>query len=141
MKLSDAKLNVFAVRGAYAEWRAACRELAGWVRELAMPEASSTEGRASLRAKLLLRLQHVDAWPFPTGELLGTFPRALWSLWQPITGHRPERRCTWPECTHLLPADAHGNRHLCDDHRLEALRLRSERNRRKRAQQAPSGAH
>lgn len=110
-------------------WRDACRELAGWVDELPRPDATSSDGRAILTALLVLRLQQVDAWPFPAGELLGTFPRALWSLWQPVTGRRPQRRCAWPECSILLPADAHGNRRHCDQHRLVANRERAARNR------------
>jgi hypothetical protein len=113
-------------------WRDACRELAGWVDELSKPDAASTDGRAILTALLVLRLQHVDAWPYPTGDLLGTFPRALWSLWRPVTGRRPQRPCTWLGCTRLLPADAHGNRRYCDEHQRVAHRERAARNRARR---------
>jgi hypothetical protein len=112
-----------------AEWRAACRELAGWVEELARPDATTPARRATLRPLLALRLQMIDAWPFPTGDLLGTFPRALWSLWQPVTGQNPERRCEEPECTRFLPVDAHGNLRLCEEHRREHDRRRAARNR------------
>lgn len=130
--LSEGDLPLYPAESV-TEWRKACRELAGWVEELARPDASDPDRRSALRAILLYRLQSVDAWPFPTDELLGTFPRALWSLWQPVTGQRPERRCGWPDCTRLLPANAHGNRRHCDEHRLERDRLRAARNRRKLA--------
>ena len=115
------------------EWRTACRELAGWVEELARPDAGTADRRSALRAMLLYRLQTIDAWPYPTGEVLGTFPRALWSLWHPVTGQRPQRRCEEEGCTRFLPADAHGLRRLCDEHRNEHDRLRAARNRRDRA--------
>jgi hypothetical protein len=115
-----------------ADWRKACRELAGWTGELARPTAPTKEGRATLRALLVLRLRAVDAWPFPTDELLGTFGRALWSLWEPVTGERPPRPCSEVGCANLLPAGARSDRHLCDEHRREHDRERAARNRLKR---------
>lgn len=110
-------------------WRGACRELARWVVDLSKPVADPADRRATLTALLVLRLQQVDAWPYPTGDLLGTFPRALWSLWQPVTGRRPQRPCTWPGCAVLLPPDSHGNRRFCDLHRRMAARDRAAQNR------------
>jgi hypothetical protein len=86
-----------------------------------------------LSALLALRLQEIGAWPFPLGDILGTFGRALWSLWQPITTTAPPRRCTWSEgCTSTLPANAHGSRRYCDAHRTMAARDRAARNRARR---------
>jgi len=130
--LSEGDLPLYPAESV-TEWRAACRELAGWVQDLSRPEASGPDRRSALRAMLLYRLQSIDAWPIPTDEVLGTFPRALWSLWQPVTGKRPERRCAWPNCTRLLPSDAHGNRRHCDEHRREADRRRAALNRSTRA--------
>jgi len=98
-----------------------------------LPLYPAEEDRQTLTALLLYRLQQVDAWPFPAGDLLGTFPRALWTLWQPVTRSRPQRRCAWLGCTLLLPVDAHGNRRHCDEHRREQHRARAARNRRRKA--------
>jgi hypothetical protein len=81
--LSEGDLPLYPAESV-TEWRKACRELAEWVDELARPDA--TDRRPGLRASLLYRLQSIDAWPLPTDELLGTFPRALWSVWEPVTG-------------------------------------------------------
>jgi hypothetical protein len=137
--LSEGDLPLYPAESV-AEWRKACLELAGWVEELSRPDATDPDRRSALRALLLYRLQTIDAWPYPREELLGTFPRALWSLWKPVTGQRPQRRCASQECTRLLPDDAHGNRRLCDEHRKEADRLRAARNRRRRAGLAGIGA-
>jgi len=86
--------------------------------------------RIEAEALLTLRLQQVGAWPFPEGEAVGTFARALWSLWPRITGHQPSRRCRWREgCQRLLPDHGHGNRRYCEEHRREAARQRAQRNR------------
>ena len=130
--LSEGDLPLYPVER-LTEWRKACRELVGWADELAGLASAGPNGREALRATLVYRLQSVDAWPYPTDAILGTFPRALWSVWQPLTGARPRRACAWPDCTALLPEDAHGSRRLCDDHRREADRIRAARNRQRRA--------
>ena len=137
--LSEGDLPLYPAESV-TEWRKACGELAGWVEELSRPDATDPGRRSGLRALLLHRLQTIDAWPFPTEELLGTFPRALWSLWRPVTGTTPQRQCASPECTRLLPADARANRRLCDEHRKEADRARAARNRQSRAGLARIGA-
>jgi hypothetical protein len=38
------------------------------------------------RELMAMRLRQVDAWPYPSGEQLGTFARALWSVWQRLIG-------------------------------------------------------
>jgi hypothetical protein len=109
-----------------AAWRSACRELAEWTRAVSGPAEQLDQDRPTLSALLVYRLQQVDAWPFPAGELLGTFPRALWSLWAPITDSRPPRRCAWFEsCPTVLPSTAHGNRRYCPIHVREAARQRA----------------
>ena len=134
--LSEGDLPLYPAES-IAEWRRACRELAGWVAELASQRDDLQRRRPSLRATLLYRLQTIDAWPFPTDELLGTFPRALWSLWQPVTGERPQRRCSWPDCMQLLQPDAYASRRHCDHHRREGDRLGAARNRERRARERP----
>jgi hypothetical protein len=82
---------------------------------------------------LTLRLQQVDAWPLPEGEVVGTFGRALWSLWSPITAREPIRRCQWRNgCSRLMAEGSHGNRRYCEEHRKEASRMRARRNRSQR---------
>ncbi|MGC8635303.1 MAG: hypothetical protein ACP5VP_11730 [Candidatus Limnocylindrales bacterium] len=89
--------------------------------------------RAEAASLLTLRLQQVGAWPRPADEVVGAFARALWSLWLPLTGRQPQRRCAWPSgCAVLLPADAHGNRRYCEAHRRQAQRDRAARNRQRR---------
>lgn len=93
--------------------------------------------RTAAAALLTLRLQQVDAWPLPAGEVVGAFARALWSLWGPITGKQALRQCQWREgCARWLPADAHGNRQYCREHQKQALRDRA---RRVRLRQRPAG--
>jgi hypothetical protein len=83
-----------------------------------------------LTSLLALRLQQIGAWPYPAGEVLGTFGRTLWSLWRPITDARPPRRCAWSEgCSTILPPKAHGNKVYCHAHLDELARLRSARTR------------
>jgi hypothetical protein len=116
-----------------AAWRIAAAELARWSVVVSLIRGATPAELAEARAKLTLRLQQVDAWPYPSGEVVGAFARALWSLWPRIVQQPPRRRCHWPSCPDLLPVDAHGTRRFCDAHRREAARLRAARVR-KRAQ-------
>jgi hypothetical protein len=108
-------------------WRAAAKELAGWVVVVSLIPGAKPEELTRARAALTLRLQQVDAWPYPSGALVGAFGRALWSLWPRIVRERPERRCAWADCTTMLSGNAHGNRRYCDAHRREIARLRAAR--------------
>jgi hypothetical protein len=95
--------------------------------------------RGEAASLLTLRLQQLDAWPLPEEEAVGAFGRALWSLWPPITGKQPDRRCQWREgCPRLLPDDGHGNRRYCEVHRKEAARERAQRNRNRRRADRPA---
>jgi len=98
------------------------------------PQAATFDEPARLAGELAsllaLRLQQIGAWPYPAGEVVGTFGRALWSLWRPITDTRPPRRCVWPDgCSTMLPPDTHGSKVCCDAHLAEIARLRSARTR------------
>ena len=110
-------------------WRQAASELRTWVTILRATRTASPAEMSQPEALLTLRLQQVDAWPFPSGEHLGTFGRALWTVWTRLVAEAPQRRCTWPDCVTVLPIGAHGNRDYCDAHRREAARLRSARTR------------
>jgi hypothetical protein len=112
-----------------ATWRAAAAEMARWVFISSRIGEATPEDRLRARGALIARLQQVDAWPYPSGALVGTFGRALWSVWPRITQQRAERRCAWPGCAIILPPDAHGNRTQCDAHQREAARLRAARTR------------
>ena len=46
---------------------------------------------AALATLLTFRLRRIGAWPYPADQLAGTFARALWGLWGPITDQRPPR--------------------------------------------------
>ena len=89
---------------------------------------------------LALRLQQIDAWPYPADYVaLGTFARGLWSLWAPVTDSAVPRRCAWHAgCSMLLPDDAHGNRRYCREHQRMAHQERTARNRRRRNEDAPA---
>jgi hypothetical protein len=117
-------------------WREAATELQTWAARL---RAAKTAGSAQIsqwKDLLTLHLQEIDAWPYPSGQQLGAFGRALWTVWTRLAQQPPQRRCTWPDhCATLLPIGAHGNREYCDAHRREAARVRSER----RRQQARAG--
>ncbi|HEY5433767.1 MAG TPA: hypothetical protein VIK13_00915 [Candidatus Limnocylindrales bacterium] len=104
-------------------------ELQTWSAILRATRTATPAEISQPKALLTLRLQQVDAWPYPSGEQLGTFGRALWTVWPRLVQQSPQRRCTWPECTTFLPVGAHGNRQHCDEHRREAPRLRSARQR------------
>lgn len=97
--------------------------------------ADNLDTLRGLAASLLtLRLQQVDAWPLPADEMVGTFARALWSLWNPITGRRAPMRCGWRAgCLRLLPEGAHGNRRYCSEHKREVDRERAAKNRSRHA--------
>jgi hypothetical protein len=110
-------------------WRQAATELQTWTAILRATRTANPAEISQPKALLTLRLQQVDAWPYPSGEQLGTFGRALWTVWPRLVHQSPQRRCTWPDCATLLPAGAHGNRDYCDEHRREAARLRSARRR------------
>jgi hypothetical protein len=85
---------------------------------------------AELSALLALRLQQIGAWPYPAEALVGTFGRALWSLWRPIKASAPPRRCAWPgKCSTVLSESSHGNRRYCEYHRRMAARDRAARSR------------
>jgi hypothetical protein len=115
------------------------REFAG-VGEAGQPRrttlgADNINTLRGLAASLLtLRLQQVDAWPLPDDDIVGAFGRALWSLWNPITGKRAPMRCQWRAgCLRLLPEGAHGNRRYCSEHKHEVARERAAKNRSRRA--------
>jgi hypothetical protein len=127
--------NDFYPEESTTSWRQAGEEMALWTAKLATARAASPSQRAELIAGLTHRLQHVGFWPFPAGSVVPTFARALWALWVPLVGSRPERRCQWPDCRRMLPGDAHGNLRYCTDHRREADRLRAATNRRRRTSQ------
>ena len=112
------QLREFADPGAAAQERPAAR-----------PTPDLHAQRGSAASLLALRLQQVEVWPRPDDYMVGTFGRALWSLWSPITGKRAPRRCQWRAgCTRLLPDGAHGNRRYCGEHRREVNRERAARN-------------
>jgi hypothetical protein len=113
-------------------WRQAAAEMVAWSATVKAAGSMSAVQLSTARELLAMRLRQVDAWPYPVGEQVGTFARALWSVWQRLIGHRPPRTCTWPQCSTMLPADAHGNRRHCDQHRRERDRVRAARNRRQR---------
>lgn len=93
-------------------------------------ENAALQGRAA--SLLTLRLQQVGAWPFPESEVVGAFGRALWSLWRPVNGKQPPRRCQWRGgCSRWLPDGAHGNRRYCELHEREAPAERARRSRRR----------
>ena len=110
-------------------WRQAATGLQTWTAILRATRTANPAEISQPKALLTLRLQQVDAWPYPSGEQLGTFGRALWTVWPRLVQQSPQRRCTWPDCATLLPVGAHGNRDYCDQHRREAARLRSARTR------------
>jgi hypothetical protein len=114
-------------------WRKGATELRTWTAILRAARTASESERSQAKAVLTLRLQQVDAWPYPAGDQLGTFGRALWTVWPRLVGQQPQRRCAWEGCSTLLPTDAHGNRQHCDEHRRECDRLRAADNRRRRA--------
>ncbi len=98
--------------------------------------ADNIDTLRGLAASLLtLRLQQVDAWPLPADDMVGTFARALWSLWNPITGRRAPMRCGWRAgCLRLLPEGAHRNRRYCSEHKREVDRERAAKNRSRRSE-------
>jgi hypothetical protein len=117
------QLREFADTGAAAQPRPA-----PW------PAPNLDTQRGAAASLLALRLQQVDAWPRPDDDIVGTFGRALWSLWSPITGKRAPRRCQWRDgCLRLLPEGTHGNRRYCAEHKREVARERAARNRLRRA--------
>jgi hypothetical protein len=117
-------------------WRQAATELQGWATTIRAARSASPAQISEAADFLTLRLQQVYAWPYPSGQPLGAFGRALWTVWPRLLQQPPQRRCTWPDhCATLLPPRAHGNRHYCDAHRREAARTRSAR----RRQQARAG--
>jgi hypothetical protein len=122
-------------------WRQAATELQTWSAILRATRMAKPAEISQPKALLTLRLQQIDAWPYPTGEQLGTFGRALWTVWPRLVQQSPQRRCTWPDCATMLPVGAHGNRDYCDLHRRETARLRSARRRqRPRSAISPSPA-
>jgi len=112
-----------------AHWRQAANEMAFWSRLIKGAARATTADLARAQELLTTRLRQVDAWPYPAGELIGTFGRGLWSVWPRLTGRNPPRACDWAGCSTLLPLDAHGNRTYCDEHRRESPRRRAARNR------------
>jgi hypothetical protein len=110
-------------------WREAATELQDWANILRARRTAGRDRISQWKALLILRLQQVDAWPYPSGQQLGAFGRALWTVWTRLVQQPPQRCCTWPHCATRLPPGAHGNRHYCDVHRREAPRLRSARGR------------
>jgi hypothetical protein len=111
----------------------------------ASPPSSRAADLSTLRSAaasiLTLRLQQVDAWPLPEDEVVGAFARALWSLWGPITGTVPARRCRWRDgCSRWLPPGGHGNLQYCEAHRKQAPRDRARRNRTRRRGRAGATA-
>jgi hypothetical protein len=114
-------------------WRQAAAEMVSWTATISAAKGASSAELSRYREVLAMRLRQVDAWPYPAGETLGTFGRALWSVWARLVGGSPPRLCAWPGCSTLLPPGAHGNRRHCDAHRVQALRERAARNRRRRA--------
>ncbi len=115
-------------------WRQAAKEMAFWSRLVKSAASASRADLARAQELLTTRLRQVDAWPYPAGEQVGTFGRALWSVWPRLTGRKPPRACTWPGCPTLLPSNAHGNRVLCDEHRRDSARRRAARNRARKRQ-------
>jgi hypothetical protein len=81
--------------------------------------------RPRFQAKLEARLQAAGAWPYPADRVIGTYARALWSVWFEFTDDRPPQRCATPACDGSFPA--HGSRRYCDTCRL--LRDRSRKSR------------
>jgi hypothetical protein len=121
------QLREFADTGAAAQLRPATR-----------PAPNINTLRGSAASLLSLRLQQVDAWPLPDDDMVGTFGRALWSLWSPIAGKRAPMRCQWRAgCLRLLPEGAHGNRRYCSEHKREAARERAARNRSRHTERSP----
>jgi hypothetical protein len=117
-------------------WREAATELQRWANILRATRTADPPEISPWKALLTLRLQQTYAWRYPSGQQLGAFGRALWTVWTRLVQQPPQRRCTWPDqCPTLLPPDAHGNRRYCDAHRREAARQRSARSR----QQARAG--
>jgi hypothetical protein len=110
-------------------WRQAATELQGWATTLRAATTASPGQIAEAADFLNLRLRQVYAWPYPSGQLLGAFGRALWTVRTRLLHQPPQRGCTWLTCATLLPPNAHGNRHYCDAHRREAARTRSARRR------------
>jgi hypothetical protein len=113
-------------------WRQAATELQTWTAILRAARTASELEVAQAKSLLILRLQQVDAWPYPSGDQLGAFGRALWTVWPRLVGQPPQRRCAWEGCSTLLAPGAHGNRRHCDDHRRERDRRRMAAYRRKR---------
>lgn len=114
-------------------WRQAATELRTWIAILHVARTASPAEMSQARSLLTLRLQQIDAWPYPSGDQLGAFGRALWTVWPRLVGQAPQRGCSWEEgCATLLPVDAHGNRKLCDEHLRESARRRTAANRKKR---------
>jgi hypothetical protein len=114
-------------------WRQAATELQTWTAILRAARTASQAEISQAKSLLTLRLQQVDAWPYPSGDQLGAFGRALWTVWPRLVGQAPQRGCSWEGCSTLLPPGAHGNRQRCDEHRRECDRLRAADNRRRRA--------
>jgi hypothetical protein len=110
-------------------WRAAATLLARWQHLVTLRQYLTLSQRRQARDGLAAQLQQIDAWPLPTNEILGTYARALWSLWPVFAESAPLRACAWGGCSSTLPQDAHGNRRLCAEHIREADRLRAARNR------------
>ncbi len=114
-------------------WRQAATELGTWTAILRAARTASSAELSQAKSLLTLRLQQVDAWPYPSGDQLGAFGRALWTVWPRLVGHSPQRRCEWDEgCSTLLPIDAHGNRRICDEHLRKRAQRRAAANRAKR---------
>jgi hypothetical protein len=61
-------------------WRQAATELQTWTAILRAARTANPAEISQPKALLTLRLQQVDAWPYPFGEQLGTFGRALWTV-------------------------------------------------------------
>jgi hypothetical protein len=61
-------------------------------------------------------LEQARASPYPADRPVGTYVRALWSVWMELTDARPPQRCAASVCQQTFPA--HGNRLYCDRHRL-----------------------
>jgi hypothetical protein len=114
-------------------WRQAATELQTWTAILRAARTASRAEISQAKSLLTLRLQQVDAWPYPSGDQLGTFGRALWTVWPRLTGQPPQRHCTWEGCSTLLAPGAHGNRRHCDEHCRERDQRRMADSRRKRA--------